>query len=105
MALLKTMKELEFLLVDEDIPQPKVAKHLSIAQEAIPAYVQQYGIRQCEVCTKRYFVPDDINDTICPRCFQLVMADHNLEFMVDIGAIEPASILEIRKKIRKITSK
>ena len=97
-------KELNFLLVDEDISQAVVSDKLGVRAEDVALFVRKHGIRQCDACKKRYFEPIDITDTTCARCFQLIMADFNLEFMADIGAIDDNDIAVIRKRINNVLS-
>lgn len=98
------MNKLKYLLTDEDISEDVVAHKLGVKTSDVADYVQSFGIRQCDTCKKRYFEPDHIRDLTCLRCFNLALADFNLEFMTEIGAINEQEAIKIRDKIKNITS-
>ena len=100
----KPHKNINTLLQYESISLSDAAELLGEKEASIEKYVQNYGVRQCEQCRKRYFEPADINDTLCSTCFQLGFAEFNLEFMVDIDAIDEDESSEIRESIKKETS-
>ena len=100
----KHHKNINALLRYTSISLSDAAALLGTEEKDVEQYVQNYGIRQCESCKKRYFEPDDINDTLCGTCFQLGFAEHNLEFMSEIGAVDEDESTRVRASIKKETS-